>query len=104
MYLSFGSKPALLREVMIARRNRKGGPTDVAAQSWIQDVLRTRDQRRALAIIVENGTEILRRLAPIADAMTAARLTDRDVADVLWLVCSASGMAGGHQTRGAEWA
>lgn len=41
MYFSFGSKAALLREVMIARRNRKGGPTDVAAQSWIQDVLRT---------------------------------------------------------------
>lgn len=53
---------------------------------------------------MENGTEIFPRLAPIADAMTAARLTDRDVADVLWLICSASGMAGRNQTRGAEWA
>ena len=36
------------------------------------------DPRRALAIVVEHGTEIFRRLAPIADAMTAAGLTDPD--------------------------
>ncbi len=86
MYFSFGSKAALLREVMVARRNLEGSPTEVAAQSWIQDVMRTPDQRRAIALIVENGTEIFRRLAPIADAMTAAGLTDPDVAQVLEVI------------------
>jgi AcrR family transcriptional regulator len=86
MYFSFGSKAALLREVMIARRGPDGVPTEVMAQSWVQEALTTRDQRRAFAISVENGTEIFRRLAPIADAMTAAGLTDPDVADVLEVI------------------
>ncbi|MEY2468510.1 MAG: hypothetical protein QOF21_1208 [Actinomycetota bacterium] len=83
MYFSFGSKAALLREVMIARRGPEDGPTEVMTQTWIQDALTAPDQRRAFAVIVEHGTEIFRRLAPVADAMTAAGLTDPDMAETL---------------------
>lgn len=86
MYFSFGSKAALLREVMVVRRAPDAGPTEVVSQSWIQDVMTTRDQRRAFAVIVENATEIFRRLAPIAGAMTSAGLSDPDVAEVLEVI------------------
>lgn len=88
MYFSFGSKAGLLREVMIARRGPAGGPTRVADQAWMNDVLGASDPRRSLAIIAEHGTEIFRQLAPIADAMTAAGLADPDVAAFLETVGS----------------
>lgn len=88
MYFSFGSKPALLREVMIARRGPVGAPTRVADQSWINDVLQAPDARRGFALIAEHGTEIFRRLAPIAEAITAAGLADDDVAAFLETVRS----------------
>lgn len=88
MYFSFGSKAALLREVMIARRGPVGEPTRVADQSWVHEVVDARDARRAFALIAEHGTEILRRLAPISDAMTAAGLADPDIAAFLRTVRS----------------
>ncbi len=88
MYFSFGSKAALLREVMIAHRSPVAAPTRVADQSWVNEVVQAPDARRAFALVAEHGTEIFRRLAPIADAMTAAGLTDPGVADFLLIVRS----------------
>jgi AcrR family transcriptional regulator len=76
MYFTFGSKAALLQDVMVAKRGAPDEPTAVMERAWVSDVLSEPDQRRALALVVEYATEIFRRLAPIADAMTAAVSTD----------------------------
>lgn len=80
VYFTFHSKAALLREVMAAKRNAPEEPTAVMNTAWIAAALAEPDQRRTLALIVDHGTEIFRRLAPIATAMTAAGLTDPAVA------------------------
>ncbi len=83
VYFTFHTKAALLHEVMVAKRNAPEEATAVMDTSWIAAALAEPDQRRTLALTVEHGTEIFRRLAPIATAMTAAALTDRAVASYL---------------------
>ncbi len=83
MYFTFGSKASLLHEVMVTKRGAPDEPTDIMERAWVSEAVGEPDQRRVIAIMVENGTEIFRRLAPIADAMTAAGLTDPAVADAL---------------------
>jgi AcrR family transcriptional regulator len=80
MYFTFGTKAALLREVMIAGRTAAGEEREVPERRWFTDALEATDQRRTLAVAVEGGTEVFRRLAPIAHAMASAELVDPDVA------------------------
>lgn len=83
MYFSFGSKAALLEDVMVAKRGAPDEPLPVMERTWVSNVLSEPDQHRALALVVEYATEIFRRLAPIADAMTAAVSTDEAFAAVM---------------------
>ncbi len=80
VYFTFHTKAELLHEVMVAKRNAPDESTVVMDTAWIAAALAEPDQRRTLALIVEHGTEIFRRLAPIATAMTAAALADAAVA------------------------
>lgn len=83
MYFSFGSKAALLQEVMVAKRTGPGEHTEVVARDWFADAMAAADQRRSLALGVEGGTDVLRRLSPIAPAMTSAELADDQFAAVM---------------------
>lgn len=83
MYFSFGSKAALLQGVLVARRTGPGESQQVAAREWYVQALAVSDQRRTLALSVEGGTEVLGRLAPLANAMTSAALVDDEFAVVL---------------------
>ncbi len=83
VYFTFHTKAALLHEVMVAKRNAPEESTVVMDTPWIAAALAEPDQHRTLALIVEHGTEIFRRLAPIATAMTAAALADPAVASHL---------------------
>ncbi len=82
MYFSFGSKASLLQEVMVAKRTGPGESTKVTAHEWFAEAMAASDQRRSLALGVEGGTEVLRRLSPIAHAMTSAALADDEFAIV----------------------
>ena len=83
MYFSFGSKAALLREVLVVRRTGPGESSEVAAREWFAEAMAAADQRRALALSVEGGTEVLARLSPLAHAMTSAELVDDEFAEVM---------------------
>lgn len=83
MYFAFGSKPALLQAVLVARRTAPGESGDVVAGEWYARALAARDQRRALALGVEGGTEVLRRLSPLALAVAAAEIVDEEFARVM---------------------
>lgn len=80
-YFTFNSKAELLRHVLLAR----GGASDEAEwvpdRSWYRELFETTDQRRMIALMVEHGTEIFRRLAPLARTVAAASLTEPAVAE-----------------------
>jgi AcrR family transcriptional regulator len=79
VYFTFHTKAALFQEVLIATRTAPGEETEVAERRWFTEALESGDQRRALGLVAEGGTEIFRRLAPLAHTMVAAELVDPDV-------------------------
>lgn len=85
VYFTFHSKAELLRAVIVSRRTGPDGAGEVAAMAWMSEAMAEPDQRRTIALIVEHATEIFRRLAPIADAMTAAGLADPELSEHLEL-------------------
>jgi TetR/AcrR family transcriptional regulator of autoinduction and epiphytic fitness len=52
----------------------------VAEQSWFKEAVTTSDGHLALALVVEHGTEIYRRLAPLMPAIQTAATVDERVA------------------------
>lgn len=86
VYFTFHTKAALLQEVMIAGRTAAGEEREIEQRRWFNDALVAPNQRRALALAVEGGAEILRRLAPIAHAMASAELVDPDVAVTMEMI------------------
>ena len=85
VYFTFHSKAELLRAVIVSRRTGPDGTGEVAAMPWMSEAMAEPDQRRTIALVVEHATEIFRRLAPIADAMTAAGLDDPELSEHLEL-------------------
>lgn len=83
VYFSFGSKAALLREVIVAKRTAPGESSEVVKREWFVEAMAAVGQRRGLALGVEGGTEVLRRLSPIAHALTSAELVDDEFATVM---------------------
>lgn len=72
VYFVFHTKPQLLVEtVRIAGGGPEGG-SDVMARSWIQDVIAAPDGARRLALAMEHGSQIYRRLGPLWPAIQAA--------------------------------
>jgi AcrR family transcriptional regulator len=83
VYFTFHSKSALFQEVLIASRTVAGEPREVEQRPWFTEALETPDQRRALALSVEGGIDIFRRVAPLASTIVAAELIDQDVATIM---------------------
>jgi AcrR family transcriptional regulator len=83
VYFTFHTKADLLRAAIVSRRTGPDGTGEIAAMAWVGEAMAELDQRRTLAMIAEHGSEIFSRLAPIADAMTAAALTDPELGDHL---------------------
>jgi AcrR family transcriptional regulator len=80
VYFVFHTKPQLLVEtVRIAGGGPEGG-SDVMARSWIQEVAAAPDGARRLALAIEHGSHIYRRLGPLWPAIQAA-LGEQDLRD-----------------------
>ena len=73
-----------MAELLIAALTIAGGgpgaPEDVLARDWIAGVINARTGPRRLALIVEHGNEIYRRVGPLLPAVHAAASIDPDVA------------------------
>jgi AcrR family transcriptional regulator len=80
VYFTFHTKAALLTEVVVGVSGGPDAGTPVMERAWIKEAMAARDAQRALALIVEHGTEIFRRLAPLWDTMVSASAEDPDFA------------------------
>lgn len=82
VYFVFHTKAAVLMEALKAGGAGPREEIDVSGRPWMQEALDTsRGGARRLALVVEHGTEIYRRLAPIYPAISAAASVDPDVRD-----------------------
>ena len=80
LYFTFHTKAELLIAALTIAGGGPGAPEDVLARDWIADVIDAPDGARRLALIVEHGNEIYRRIGPLLPAVQAAASVDPDVA------------------------
>lgn len=76
----FHTKPELLQAVI----NRAAQGTEAGAvpqQEWFRSAVDSADPYRTLALMVEHGTEIFHRLAPLRVAILAAEMTEPEFAE-----------------------
>lgn len=83
VYFVFHTKPELLSATTEDIAAGAPEPQPVADRTWFQEALDTNDGRRSLALSVEHGVDIYRRIAPLAHAIREAALADSDV-DIMW--------------------
>jgi AcrR family transcriptional regulator len=80
VYFTFHTKAELLIAALRIAGGGPGEPEDVLARDWIAEVLDAPSGPRRLALIVEHGNEIYRRVGPLLPAVQAAASIDPDVA------------------------
>ncbi|MEA2605805.1 MAG: hypothetical protein QOI00_562 [Chloroflexota bacterium] len=80
VYFTFHTKAELLIAALGIAGGGPGAPEDVLARDWIAEVLDAPTGPRRLALIVEHGNEIYRRVGPLLPAVQAAASIDPDVA------------------------
>ena len=80
LYFTFHTKAELLIAALTIAGGGPGAPEDVLARDWIAEVFDAPTGPRRLALIVEHGNEIYRRVGPLLPAVQAAASVDQDVA------------------------
>lgn len=80
LYFTFHTKAELLIAALTIAGAGPGAPADVLARDWMAEVLDAPDGPRRLALIVEHGNEIYRRVGPLLPAVNAAASVDQEVA------------------------
>lgn len=80
VYFTFHTKAELLIEALTIAGGGPGAPEDVLARDWVAEVINAPTGPRRLALIVEHGNEIYRRVGPLLPAVQAAASVDPDVA------------------------
>ena len=83
VYFTFHTKAELLIAALTIAGGGPGAPEDVLARDWISAVIAAPTGPRRLALIVEHGNEIYRRVGPLLPAVQAAASVDPDVA-IAW--------------------
>ncbi len=80
VYFTFHTKAELLIAALTIAGGGPGAPEDVLARDWIAGVIDAPTGPRRLALIVEHGNEIYRRVGPLLPAVHSAASVDPDVA------------------------
>lgn len=93
VHFTFHTKADLLKEVMAGYAAGEDDPAPVMERPWMKEALDTPDGLRQIALIVDNGVEIYRRMAPLTPAVQTAASLDADVA-TLWTSIAATRRAG----------
>ena len=76
VYFTFHTKAALFLEVVLRLSGGSEAATPVMERAWIQEAREAPSPARALAILVENGTDLFGRLMPVWGSIQAACATD----------------------------
>ena len=86
VYFVFGTKPALLQELLgvaVMGQSDSGMPVERPEDTdWFRDALEASDGRRALASFVRGSIPVYSRAAAVAETARVAAQTDSDVAEV----------------------
>jgi AcrR family transcriptional regulator len=82
LYLSFGSKVAILRAAHDVAVVGDDAPIPVLERSWVADMRAEPDGRRALRQIIDNGLQIIERVMPLIGVIQGAS-ADGDVGQLL---------------------
>ena len=79
LYYTFRSKGQLLREVSESTAAGEDDAPPVAERPWMRQLLSAESGQRVLALVVEHGTDIYDRVAPLWPAVHAAAAADPEV-------------------------
>jgi AcrR family transcriptional regulator len=93
VYFTFHTKAELLIAAIELAGAEPEAPLAVMDRAWIGKVLDAASGPRRLALIVEHGNDIYRRVGPLLPAVSAARSVDPDV-DRAWQALVARRRAG----------
>ena len=93
LHFTFHTKAELLAEVIRVQSAGQEDPAPVMDRSWIEEGFKAADPRRLLALVVEHGTDIYVRMAPLVPAIQSAASSDPEIAQ-LWTDVSAGRRAG----------
>jgi TetR/AcrR family transcriptional regulator of autoinduction and epiphytic fitness len=80
VYFSFGTKAALFTEVIVQLSGGGEARTPVMERAWVAEARAAAVPLRALALVVEHGTDIFARLLPVWQSIQAASEADADFA------------------------
>lgn len=83
LYFTFHTKAALLLAAITIAGGEPDAPENPVDRSWFIDVMAATSGVRRLALVVELGNEIYRRVAPLMPAVHAAAAVDPGV-DLAW--------------------
>ena len=83
VYFTFHTKAELLLAALTIAGGEPDGPEDPVERFWFDRVMAASSGARRLALIVELGNEIYRRVAPLMPAVRAAASVDPGV-DLAW--------------------
>ena len=82
LYLSFGSKVAILRAAHDVAVVGDDAPVPVLQRPWVAELSAEPNGRRALRLVIDNGLQIIERATSIMGVIQSAA-ADADVADLL---------------------
>lgn len=83
IYAVFGTKRAVLSELIDVSIAGDGDAPPILEQAWVQEMRAESDPRRRLTILAKNGRAILERRAPIDEVIRGAANADAAIAE-LW--------------------
>ena len=81
VYFAFHTKAELLLAALKVAGGEHGGPEEPIERAWFGQVMTATSGTRRLALIVELGNEIYRRVGPLMPAVRAAASVDPGVDD-----------------------
>ena len=93
VHFTFHTKAELLRELMRVVSAGEDDPRPVMERKWVREALTAKHAERTLALSVEHGTDIFKRVARLRPAIETAASVDADVS-ALWRSISAQRRAG----------
>jgi AcrR family transcriptional regulator len=83
VYFVFGTKRALLAEVLDVATAGVAGPAPILERPWVDEARHEADPRKAVRLIAHHGCRIVARLAPVYEVVHGAAAADPDIAALL---------------------
>jgi AcrR family transcriptional regulator len=81
VYFVFHTKGELLRQLILSFGGRDDEPVETMDRDWVHQAMTDADGRRSVALLVEHGTDIYARIAPLWAAFGQGAAVEPEVAE-----------------------